>query len=332
MEFGLTPEQRQLQASVERTLADGSDLAAVRAITDGDAGKARALWAALTDLGAPAALIPEAHGGAGLELLDAALIAEQLGRFVAPTPFIPTTLCALAIARGGTEAMQGKHLPAIGEGRVTGGMQLGGSEVTPLCAGEAALLVHERNGSLELVEGDFTVQPLPSLDTTRPACRITGPGAGVRLEADPAFLRAAGWVLVAADTLGAASAMIDKAVAYSQERQQFGRPIATFQAVKHLCAEMAAALEPCRSLVWYAAYALGSGLPDGELAAAHAKSHLGEVGRFVARTSTEVHGGMGFTDLSGLPFWFRRIEANRHILGVPEVVRRHAAALQGLTA
>lgn len=332
MEFALTPEQRQLLSSVERTLADACDLATVRAITDGDAGKAKALWAALTDLGAPAALVPEAHGGAGLELLDAALIAEQLGRFAAPTPFIPTTLCALAIARGGGEALQAKHLPAVAEGRTTGGVQLGASEVTPLCAADAALLVRERNGGLELAEGGFTLVALPSLDTTRPACRITEAGPGRPLTIDTAFLRAAGWVLVAADTLGAASAMIDKAVAYSQERQQFGRPIATFQAVKHMCAEMAAALEPCRALVWYTAYALGSNLPDGELAAAHAKAHLAEVGRFVARTATEVHGGMGFTDLSGLPFWFRRIEANRHSLGVPEAVRRHAAALQGLTA
>ena len=313
MEFALTEQQRQLQASVERTLTDACDLATVRAITEGDAGKAEVLWNALADLGATAAVLD--HG----DFLDAVLISEQFGRFVAPTPFIPTVMAALA--KPGTL------------GDETAGILLGSGNVSALCAAKPNGLVVERNGALELIESGFTVEALPSLDTTRPACRITlGDEPGAPISITPNHLRAAGWVLVAADTLGAASAMIDEAVAYAQERQQFGRPIATFQAVKHMCAEMAAALEPCRSLVWYAAYALANDLPDGELAAAHAKSHLAEVGRFVARTATEVHGGMGFTDLSGLPFWFRRIEANRQTLGSPEVVRRHAAALQGLTS
>ena len=333
MEFALTEQQRQLQASVDRTLADACDLATVRAITDGDAGKAEALWRALSGLGAAAALVPEAYGGAGLDLLDAALIAEQLGRFVAPTPFMPTALAALVITRGGSVQQKANWLSRLAEESATAGVHLGAGTVSLLCAGSPILLVVERNGALELLVSAFAVEPLPSLDTTRPACRITlGEVRGERLGVSPNALKYAGWVLVAADTLGAASAMIDKAVAYSQERQQFGRPIATFQAVKHMCAEMAAALEPCRALVWYAAYALANNLEDGPLAAAHAKSHLSEVGRFVARTATEVHGGMGFTDLSGLPFWFRRIEANRQILGGPVEVRRHAAALQGLTA
>ena len=126
--------------------------------------------------------------------------------------------------------------------------------------------------------------------------------------------------------------MINKAVAYAGERMQFGRVIGSFQAVKHMCAEMAAKLEPCRSLVWYAAHALDEGLGDARVAACHAKSHLSEVGRFVARTSTEVHGGMGFTDLLGLHYWFKRIGFDRQILGGPEQVRLEAARLQGWAA
>jgi alkylation response protein AidB-like acyl-CoA dehydrogenase len=123
--------------------------------------------------------------------------------------------------------------------------------------------------------------------------------------------------------------MIEQAVAYAQMREQFSRPIGSFQAVKHLCAEMAAELEPARSLVWYAAYALGEGLEDASAAAAHAKAHLGEVGRFVARTATEVHGGMGFTDRLGLHYWFKRLGLDRQLLGGPERVRALAASLQG---
>lgn len=108
-----------------------------------------------------------------------------------------------------------------------------------------------------------------------------------------------GRVVLAADTLGAAQTMLDKAVDYAKERRQFNRVIGSFQAVKHMCSEMAAELEPCRSLLWYAAHAYTAIPEEGRLMACHAKAHLSEVGKSVARKSTEVHGGMGITDLRG---------------------------------
>jgi alkylation response protein AidB-like acyl-CoA dehydrogenase len=141
-------------------------------------------------------------------------------------------------------------------------------------------------------------------------------------------------VALASETLGAAQSMLDQAVAYAGQRRQFGRPIAAFQAVKHACAEMAAALEPCRAFVWYAAHAQDHA-PEAEAIAlaAQVKAHLDEVGRDVARAATEVHGGMGFTELLGLPAWFRRIMGNRQLLGGPERCREEAAALaEGTTA
>src|SRR3546814_418336 len=146
---------------------------------------------------------------------------------------------------------------------------------------------------------------------------------------DRARLRDAGRVILAADSLGAGQAMIEKAVDYAGQREQFGRLIGSFQAVKHMCAEMAARHEPCRSLVWYAAHAFDAVPNEASLVARHAKSHTAEVHRFVARTSTEVHGGMGFTDLLGLHYWFKRIGFDRQVLGGPEAVRAEAAALQG---
>ncbi len=133
--------------------------------------------------------------------------------------------------------------------------------------------------------------------------------------------------MLAADTLGAGQTMLDKAVAYAKERKQFGRVIGSFQAVKHLCAEMAAELEPARALVWYAAYAFDDAPDEAPLMAAHAKAHLSEIGRFVARTATEVHGGIGITDLLGLHYWFKRIGLNRQLLGGPERVREQAAQI-----
>ena len=123
--------------------------------------------------------------------------------------------------------------------------------------------------------------------------------------------------------------MLNAAVDYAGQREQFGRVIGSFQAVKHLCAEMAAALEPSRAMMWYAAYALDTRMNDASITASHTKAHVAEVGKFVAKTATEVHGGVGFTDLLGLHYWFKRIGLNRQLLGSPERLRQEAAAAQG---
>jgi len=110
---------------------------------------------------------------------------------------------------------------------------------------------------------------------------------------------------------------------------QFGRVIGSFQAVKHLCAEMAAELEPARSLVWYAAHAFDAVPEEAALMATHAKAHLSEIGPFIVRTATEVHGGIGFTDELNLHYWFKRVGADRQLLGSPDALRDEAARLQG---
>ena len=157
---------------------------------------------------------------------------------------------------------------------------------------------------------------LPSFDRTRPLLDVTFENApAVLLSAanDPLAARTrvldAGRVMLAADTLGAAQSMFDQAVAFAKERVQFGRVIGSFQGVKHTLADLVTALEPCRALVWFAAHAQDV-LPDeAHLAALQAKAHLDDVGREVARLATEVHGGMGFTDLQGLHYWFKRIDS-----------------------
>ena len=138
----------------------------------------------------------------------------------------------------------------------------------------------------------------------------------------------AGRIMLAADTLGAAQTMINKAVDYAKERKQFGRVIGSFQAVKHMCAEMAAELEPCHSMIWYAAHCYDHDPSQARLMACHTKAHVSEVGKQISKTSTEVHGGMGFTDELGLHYWFKRIGLNRQLLGSPELVREEAARIQ----
>ena len=139
----------------------------------------------------------------------------------------------------------------------------------------------------------------------------------------------AGRIILSADSLGASETMIEKAVSYAKERKQFNRVIGSFQAVKHMCAEMAADLEPCYAMLWQAAHSFDHDPDEARLQACQTKSHIAEVAKMVSKKATEVHGGMGFTDLLGLHYWFKRIGLNRQILGGPELVREEAAELQG---
>ena len=140
----------------------------------------------------------------------------------------------------------------------------------------------------------------------------------------------AGRIVLAADSLGASEALLTKAVEYSKERKQFGRAIGSFQAIKHMCAEMAADLEPCYSLVWHAAHCFDNIPDESRLMSCHAKSHVSDVSKVIAKKATEVHGGMGFTDLMGIHYWFKRIGVNRQNLGSPETIREEAAKIQNL--
>ena len=124
--------------------------------------------------------------------------------------------------------------------------------------------------------------------------------------------------------------MIEQAVAYAGERKQFGRLIGSFQAVKHMCAEMVAELEPARSLLWYAAHSFDAIPDEAPLMACHALAHLSEIARDIASVATQVHGGIGWTDEQNLHFWFKRIGVARHLLGGPELLRNRAAEIQEL--
>lgn len=338
MEFGLTSDQKMMQESVDRTLDRVSPLDVVR--------KGANAFDALLELGVPGILIPESDGGLGLTLLDAALVAEQLGRHVARTPFVASAVMApLALAgtpylrklasgeiKAGVAVSEHASGGRDGAGIATKNGKLSGTSLFALDADTAdVFVVADKFGDLYLVERrDVTVTALTTIDATRPVAQLDLDNAPAeKLSGSVERMIDAGRVVLAADTLGAGTRMLEKAVAYAKERKQFGRVIASFQAVKHMCAEMAAELEPCRALVWYAGYGFDALPGEARRLAAHAKAHTAEVGAFVARTATEVHGGMGFTDLLGLHYWFKRIGFNRQVLGGPERARDDAARAQG---
>jgi alkylation response protein AidB-like acyl-CoA dehydrogenase len=361
MEFGLSQDQVMLTDSLRRFLADHAGLPRARRFATDTSRRDTELLQGLAGLGVTGILVPEAHGGVGLTILDAALVAECLGQAIAPAPFVGNAVMApLALLAAGSPDQQATWLPRIAAGEAVVGVavaeacgaregagvsarngRLSGRTLFVLDAEADAYVVADRDQVLHLVDANATGLgrvPLTTIDSTRPVAELSfsdvaaeplpGSAGGAALSR----ILDAGRVVLAADTLGAAQAMLDQAVAYAKEREQFGRKIGSFQAVKHMCAEMAAALEPCRALVWYAGFAQESLLGEAHLNACHVKAHLAEVGKAVAKTATEVHGGMGFTDLVGLHYWFKRIGFNRQMLGTPERLREEAARTQALIA
>ncbi|MEM9570643.1 MAG: acyl-CoA dehydrogenase family protein [Pseudomonadota bacterium] len=358
MEFGLSDDQRMFQDSIKGYLDSAAPLDTVREVADGGLAKGQDIVSGLTELGLDQVLVPERHGGLGLGLLDAALIQEALGSAVAPANFLATALAIVGIESVGTDVQQSEWLPKIAAGEVRFGLAIAeyvgareGAGVTAshgLLSGKSLfamdtqnathVLVADTNGSLHIAAMSEGVARCPhaTIDRTRDLAELVfSDTASVALtgENKPGIAAnrvvQAGRLLLAADSVGAAQTMLDKAVEYAKERKQFNRVIGSFQSVKHLCAEMAAHLEPARALVWHAAHAVDENMDEAAVMVCLAKSHLAEIGTFIARTSTEVHGGMGFTDLVGLHYWFKRIGANRQLLGSPERVREDAARLQG---
>jgi alkylation response protein AidB-like acyl-CoA dehydrogenase len=358
MDFGLSSDQILLQDTLKRVLAERAPLARVRQYAEQNELRAREVWDALAALGVTGLVIADEHGGSGLGILDAALVAECLGQMVAPTAFIAAcVMVPLALRDAGTPAQCARWLPRIAAGELSAGIaisehtgaredaavrhengKLYGRTLFVIDFAADAFVVADSNGSLYWVDATaagLTRTSLVTIDRTRQIGELAFDGVTAELlpgSVGGGVLQATldrGRVLLAADTLGAAQHMLDAAVGYAGQREQFGRLIGSFQAVKHLCAEMAAALEPCRAMMWYAAYALDSQLSDARVSATQTKAHLAEVGKFVAKTATEVHGGVGFTDLLGLHYWFKRIGLNRQLLGGPERLRHEAAVMQG---
>ncbi len=363
MDFGLSVEQRLLGDALAGFLEKELPTLRVREIAAGESGHDAHLWRALAAQGVAGVLVPEPHGGSGLGLLDAVVAAHALGHAAAPTPFLSTALMAPLALGAASPAVQREWLPRIATGDACNsvaanerwsrregaavreeGERIAGRSLfalDALCAD--AFLVATDAGSLALVPRGapgLSLRALPTLDTTRRVAELVFEGVrpaewiGARGAAGAVLDRMldAGRVAVAADALGACDRALALAVDYAKQRVQFGRVIGSFQAVKHLCAEMAAEIEPARSLLWYAAHAFDA-LPDeAPLMAALLKSHLSDIGRAVVRTATEVHGGIGFTEEHDLQLWFKRAHLDAQLLGGPEWLRERAARLQGWTA
>lgn len=360
MEFGLSEDQILFERTIRGFLADNVPIERVRELREKRCPNDRAIWQALAELGVTGVLVSEDAGGSALSLLDAALISQSLGHAVTPSAFLSSSVIAALMLAGvedpkaefwlrgiaAGELVMGVALTELFAVREGAGVRLQGNTLHGKammaldgCTADK-LLVAVDDRTLAVIDRSakgLEINRLVTTDQTR--CTVELLFSGVEAEAiygnvGPAIARGldAGRIALAADILGACEAMIEQSVRYAGERKQFDRLIGSFQAVKHMCAEMIAELEPARSLLWYAAHSFDAFPDQTPMLASHVLAHLSEIAREIASVSTQVHGGIGWTDEQNLHFWFKRIGVARHLLGGPEMLRERAASLQGFSA
>lgn len=345
-----------LQEMVRQWIENECPPPSVRERFDAETEKTDDLWKGLVEMGLTGLLVPEAFGGAGLELLDLALVMEELGRGAVPGSFPAHALATLAISLGGSDAQKQRWLPALASGEARAALALGESgdrwepsDWTVALAdgvltgrkdfawgadGADCIVVGVQGGGLALVEGEAPAWRCESVDALDRTRRLQG----IEFDATPAEalpgdvaarLRDAALVLLAADAFGAGFALVRMTADYALTREQFGQPIAQFQAVKHQIADMALDVDPTRGLWWYAAHAFDRDPAEAPRAAALAKAHITDRVMEVARSAVEVHGGLGFTWECDVQIWFKRALFDRTYFGTPDGHRERIAHLGG---
>ncbi len=374
MNFGLSPEQEQLQHTARDFLAKEWPPSSAHTLFDAESeATLRQLYRQMAELGWVGLLAPPEFGGSGGTFLDAALLAEEMGRAAVPGPYLANTLALLLLRDAGSKALRSEWLPALTQGQAIGtiawfeaqasswpcaletrctatrlGVRLSGTKRFVLDAHLADVFLvvctapagRTKTTVVVLVPNShpgITVRPMDDIDRTRRVYEVSFEDVAVPRKAVfvsgeravNALTRVfdAAAVLLAADSLGGAQRLLEMSVAYAKVRTQFGRPIGSFQAVKHRCAEMVAQIEPARSLMWYAAHTLDAMPRLATYAASLAKGHLADVYAAVAESALRVHGGIGFTWEHDLHIWFKRAQWNRYAFGTPEWHRERVAQM-----
>jgi alkylation response protein AidB-like acyl-CoA dehydrogenase len=342
MNFEFSDEQKQMAAEARRFLAAKCPTTAVRAILEGPEAYDRALWKGLAEMGFLGVVIPEAYGGLGLGYLELCVIAEEMGRALAPVPFSSSVMLATEfILAAGSDEQKAMWLPKLASGEAIGTFafaektgavtpktiqlvaangRLSGSK-TAVPDGEVAdfAIVAARSGgqvSLHLVDlaaPGVTRAPLDTIDPSRGHARIDF----ADVEAQPLGAAEDGWsvitqvfdraaILTAFEQIGGADRALEMARDYALERMAFGRPIGSFQAIKHMLADMYVSATLARSNGYYGAWALSTGAAELPEAAATARVSATQAFQHCAKNNIQVHGGMGFTWAFDCHLFYRR--------------------------
>jgi alkylation response protein AidB-like acyl-CoA dehydrogenase len=312
MEFGLTDEQQELATTIRALLDKRADSAAVRAAMASEHGYDEDLWQTLCEqIGVAALVVPEEHDGVGASLFETAVVLEELGRSLAPNPLLASTIAAAALLLHGSDEQRADLLPRIAAGALATAVL----EPPVVLEPEAEIVLIPQGDALEL--SDDRPEARPALD---PTTRL----GHLDTEAAPSqALRDVATALVTALQLGCARRGLDMTVAYAQERVQFGRPIGSFQALKHRMADLLVLLEMTRSASWAATGAASSYLqsPTSERAATlHqratvAKAYCSDALDRIASETIQLHGGIAITWEHDAHLVFKRAHALGQLFG-----------------
>ncbi|QGP80367.1 acyl-CoA dehydrogenase family protein [Sphingobium sp. CAP-1] len=334
MEFAFNDDQQMIAETARAFFDENATSERTRRAMAGD-GIDHELWVAFCqELALSGIGLPESAGGAGLGLVELAIVAEAAGAQVAALPMLGSLAqAAQAIAAGGDEHHRAEWLPALISGAKIGGYfhdatlrsdgdrLTGGSRFVPHGSSADIFVVTDAR-RLWIVRADapgVTVMQQTTMDQTRPLAHVTLDGVqGELLPNAPAGLAAAhraAFVMVAAEALGGAQACLDRTVAYARERVQFGRPIGSFQAYKHRLADMMVEIEQARSAVYWAACAVDEQSDEAAMAVHAAKSFAADTYFRCAGDMIQLHGGIGFTWEHDAHLYFKRARALQTMLG-----------------
>jgi alkylation response protein AidB-like acyl-CoA dehydrogenase len=347
MDFELSDDQIALRDGARELLDGLAPTTRVRTVVDAGGGIDHELWKAMVEQGWTAVEVVEDRGGLGLGAVEVAVLLEEIGRHIAPAPFLSTLLALGALARAGHEQWAARLAAgdAIGcvawsrQGR--GGVRAAGDRLT----GRSDPVLFAPSADIAVVTAETADGPaLYALEVgerdrpqREPAMDLTRELAWMRFDDKPAELLGGadavdalldrGAAFTSAEMLGGASRTMDMAVEYAKDRVQFGRPIGSFQAVKHRCADMLVDVEGMRSSAYWAAWCIGAGHEDDSVAASTAKIWCSDSSKQVMASALQVHGGIGFTWEHDLHLFLKRAQLDQWSFGDAAFHRQRLADL-----
>ncbi len=353
MDFALSDDQRAIQEAARDFLTDAANPDVVRAAVESESGFDEDLWRTLSgELGFAGLMIPEAHGGLGLGAVEMALVLEETGRVLAPVPFFETAVLAVqAVLGAADEGQLATLLPRLASGTrasfagtadrptLSGDRLKGTASFVTFAHVAELLIVATADNSLVVLEADtpgLEIKPLPALDRTRRFAhvqfdcavkpeQILGQPGSAQAAIERTLLIGAG--LLTAEQTGGMQYSLDATVEYSQQRMQFGRLIGSFQAYKHMLADMMLLVEASRSAAYYAAAAIDENGDEMTEACHSARAYVSDAYRSVSGDAIQLHGGIGFTWEHHAHLYFKRARASASWLGSPESHREALASL-----
>ena len=317
MNFDFSDDQHAIKRTAKDLLADRFKMENVRehaqAGTQDDAA-----WKELGELGWPGIFIDEEYGGQGLGIVELVILMEELGYALAPVPFLSNAAAGLVLQAGGSEEQKARWLPGIASGELRGTVGLvteGEAKLVPDADSADVIVLCGHEGRTVIERSAAEVEPVKTMDSTRAYARVRVGDAGEPLEGNhlPGLSCAA--LAVAAELTGISQRAMEMAVDYARDRKQFGRPIGSYQAVSHRCAQMLLEVEGSRSASYYGAWTADAEPDTLGLAASMAKAYASDAGWRVCTSSLQVHGGIGFTWEHDLHFFLKRAKVDGVLYG-----------------